>query len=60
MSTVNHDKLREQLIRERARLIWEQMGRPTGRDLDLWLEAEKEIDYEYPRSWAEVATKAAA
>ena len=57
MSAVTHDNLRQQLIRERARLIWEQMGRPAGKDLNFWLIAEKEIDYEHPRSWADVATK---
>jgi len=51
-----HDKtLREQAIRERARLLWEQRGRPTGQDLDNWLKAETQIEYEFPRSWAEVA-----
>lgn len=45
--------LREQAIRERAFYIWEQRGHPTGRDLDNWLTAEAEIDYEFPRSWME-------
>lgn len=35
---------REQAIRERAYAIWEQEGRPQGRDLDHWLQAETEID----------------
>ena len=60
MPTVTHNNLREQLIRERARRIWEQMGRPAGKDLEFWLEAEKEINYEHPRSWADVAAKPAA
>jgi hypothetical protein len=60
MSTSTDDDLRAKLIRERARRVWEQMGRPAGKDLDFWLIAEKEINYEHPRSWAEVATKPAA
>jgi Protein of unknown function (DUF2934) len=35
---------REQVIRERAYAIWEEEGRPRGRDLDHWLRAETEID----------------
>jgi len=27
----------------RAREIWEQNGRPSGRDLEFWLQAESEI-----------------
>jgi hypothetical protein len=50
-----HDRaLREQAIRQRAFLIWEQKGRPTGEDLDNWLTAERELRYELPRSWADV------
>jgi hypothetical protein len=33
----------EQAIRERAYLIWEQEGRPTGGHLDHWLRAEAQI-----------------
>jgi hypothetical protein len=29
--------------RARARELWEQHGRPTGRDLDFWLQAEREL-----------------
>lgn len=31
------------LIRNRAHEIWEENGRPAGRDLDFWLEAEREF-----------------
>jgi Protein of unknown function (DUF2934) len=34
---------REQAIRERAYAIWEEEGRPDGRDLDHWRRAEEEI-----------------
>ncbi|QOZ71709.1 DUF2934 domain-containing protein [Bradyrhizobium arachidis] len=27
----------------RARELWEHAGRPVGRDLDFWLEAEREM-----------------
>jgi hypothetical protein len=30
-------------IRTRARELWEQSGRPEGRDLEFWLQAESEI-----------------
>jgi hypothetical protein len=30
-------------IAARARELWEQKGRPEGRDLEFWLQAEKEI-----------------
>jgi len=56
-----HDKaIREKAIRERASSIWEQKGRPTGEDLDIWLIAEREYNYEHPRSWADVAKEAVA
>ena len=29
-------------IRERAYLLWEQGGRPVGRDVEFWLRAETE------------------
>ena len=34
---------REQAIRERAYAIWEQDGRPEGRSLAHWSQAEVEI-----------------
>lgn len=30
-------------ITARARDIWEQNGRPSGRDVEFWLQAESEI-----------------
>jgi hypothetical protein len=30
-------------IAERARRIWEEQGRPEGRDLEHWLEAERQL-----------------
>jgi hypothetical protein len=33
----------EHAIRERAYQLWEQSGRPHGRDIDFWLKARKEI-----------------
>ena len=37
-------RLRHQRISERAHELWEQGGRPaTGRDLEFWLAAEREI-----------------
>jgi hypothetical protein len=31
------------LIRERSYQLWEQKGRPDGRQLDHWLQAEREL-----------------
>jgi hypothetical protein len=33
----------KQEIRARARELWEQNGRPAGRDVEFWLQAEAEI-----------------
>ena len=33
----------ERRIRRRARELWEQAGRPPGRDLEFWLQAEQEF-----------------
>ena len=53
------DALR-QATRERAYFIWEREGRPPGRDIANWLQAEAEIKQEhndvggFVRSWADV------
>lgn len=31
-------------IREHAYRLWEQAGRPRGRELEFWLQAERELD----------------
>jgi hypothetical protein len=33
----------ENRIRRRARALWEESGRPSGRDLEFWLQAEREF-----------------
>lgn len=33
----------EESVAARARQLWEQNGRPAGRDLDIWLQAEREL-----------------
>jgi hypothetical protein len=33
----------EDKIRKRAREIWEENGRPIGRDVEFWLAAEREF-----------------
>jgi hypothetical protein len=35
---------KRQQIRERAHQIWEQAGRPDGKEVDHWHQAEREID----------------
>jgi Protein of unknown function (DUF2934) len=37
---------RETRVRERAHQLWEQEGRPHGRDSDHWEQAAREIDAE--------------
>ena len=37
-------------IAKRAYRIWEIEGRPDGRDLDIWLRAEAEVQAECTRS----------
>ncbi len=41
---------RRSQITARAYQLWEQAGRPSGRDLDFWLEAEREIRRPDPAS----------
>jgi hypothetical protein len=36
-------KPNEDLIRKRAWEIWEENGRPAGRDEEFWLQAEREF-----------------
>src|SRR5215208_2489737 len=49
----------EQQLRERAYSIWEQEGRPHGRDLDHRLRAEAEIAAERSRGRPTAATETA-
>ncbi len=30
-------------VKEKAYYIWEEEGKPQGKDLDIWLKAEKEV-----------------
>ena len=39
----------KQEITLRAQEIWEQTGRPSGRDLEFWLQAESEISERHPQ-----------
>jgi hypothetical protein len=36
----------EELIRMRSYIIWENEGRPEGRDLDHWSQAARELEAE--------------
>ncbi|WP_407187782.1 DUF2934 domain-containing protein [Bradyrhizobium centrosematis] len=38
--------MRRGQVRARAYELWEQAGRPAGRELDFWLEAERQIEGE--------------
>ena len=35
-------------IRQRAYAIWEEEGRPSGRDIEHWLKAEREVTASNP------------
>nr|WP_249797684.1 DUF2934 domain-containing protein [Bradyrhizobium sp. 199] len=38
--------MRRGQVRARAYDLWEQAGRPAGRELDFWLEAERQLEDE--------------
>jgi hypothetical protein len=40
---------RQELIRERAQEIWKEHGCPEGRDVEIWLAAEREVDIQRRR-----------
>ena len=44
-------------IRARARELWELEGRPAGRDLDIWLQAERELAGEDEESGGNAISK---
>ena len=44
ISSGDGQSAKAQAIRERAYAIWEEEGRPEGRDLDHWLRAEADLD----------------
>jgi hypothetical protein len=37
------DEELKQRVAERARQLWEEAGRPEGRDMEYWLIAEEEL-----------------
>ena len=45
-SRISQEQL-EQFIRERAYYIWEEWGKPEGRDFDIWTQADREIRAKY-------------
>ena len=38
-----NDEELKQRITEHARQLWEEDGRPEGRDMEYWLQAEEEL-----------------
>ena len=38
------DKQKYERVRDRAYELWERAGQPNGKDVELWLEAEQEIE----------------
>jgi hypothetical protein len=47
----------EQRVRERAYALWEQAGRPSGRDAEFWQRARDEIEQELLREQDDVSDK---
>ncbi|MCX5704465.1 MAG: DUF2934 domain-containing protein [Candidatus Omnitrophica bacterium] len=45
-SKVNEEKL-QQMIKGKAYHIWERKGKPSGKDWENWLQAEKQIRAKY-------------
>ena len=39
-------------VRDLAYTLWEQQGRPAGRDLELWLQAERQLSEARPANGA--------
>lgn len=37
------EQISEETVRDRARDLWEQHGRPFGRDEEFWLRAERDL-----------------
>lgn len=37
---------REERVRARAERLWDEAGKPTGRDEEFWHQAEREINEE--------------
>ena len=35
---------RDEEVRDRAYFLWEQAGRPTGREHEFWAQASREIE----------------
>jgi len=35
--------MRRRRVKARAYELWEEAGRPTGRDVEFWLEAERQV-----------------
>lgn len=42
-ATKPHREITGECVASRAYSLWEQQGRPQGRDLELWLQAEKHL-----------------
>lgn len=42
-SIAESNKLDQQAIGQLAFQLWDKAGRPSGKDLDFWLEAEKQL-----------------
>jgi hypothetical protein len=49
-----HNQAVDERVRRLAHFIWECEGRPEGQALEHWRRAEKEIQSESPRAWADM------
>jgi len=51
---------RSERVRDLAYSLWEQQGRPVGRDLEHWLEAERRLGRERHAPALEIVAEALA
>jgi len=49
----------DEAIRERSYLIWESEGRPSGKELEHWVRAKRELEGKTPAAPRRAAKRAA-
>jgi Protein of unknown function (DUF2934). len=58
MNPQNDSAFTQDAIARRARQLWDDRGRPHGQDVDIWLEAERQLRAEAPVPPASTTTTA--
>ncbi len=57
MNTHDPSLITQDAIARRARQLWDERGRPIGQDVEIWLEAERQLVAETPPAATVVSTK---